>query len=399
MWSILIQIWLMIYVYLCMISCTNSFQSSVRYNPRIKRNSRHTYMAFDTIVEVGSNYESKCSLASDKGISLLNYMQLPVEQYVCIKMPLDATLSRIDGNRFNLTVPPVRFFNLDVSPTLICRVTQTNEAVLIESSECCLRGSPFVESLNGCFRMQIKTIFKWIDTPTRRSILSNSNIYVEVDPPAPFKYFGKNILERTGSLAMSIALRQIENAFVSSLSRDYERWATDKQYRLQRAGRFSPKTTKETLVETTVVSKSSTVSVTATSETDSVTNVALDIKSTAVNEIDPTVMTYDPSIGFDAYKASKEDEDFLKSISNDFIPDELTDDMCLLPGEPIIRIEEAPSNSRRIFSGIDIIADINDVWGVLTNYRNLQSVVPSLVRNDVLFGYPDGGARLSQVGK
>lgn len=37
---------------------------------------------------------------------------------------------------------------------------------------------------------------------------------MEVDPPSPFKYFGKTILESTGNLAMSIALRQIENAFV-----------------------------------------------------------------------------------------------------------------------------------------------------------------------------------------
>jgi hypothetical protein len=69
-------------------------------------------------------------------------------------------------------------------------------------------------------------------------ILSNSHIYVEVDPPPPFKFFPKKVLTSTGNLAMSIALKQIENAFVQSLSRDYERWATDKEYRMLRSGNY-----------------------------------------------------------------------------------------------------------------------------------------------------------------
>jgi Protein of unknown function (DUF1997) len=84
--------------------------------------------------------------------------------------------------------------------------------------------------------MEIETRFRWIDEPDRKSILSSSQIHVEVDPPAPFKYFPRRVLTSTGHLAMSIALRQIENAFVQSLAKDYERWATDKEYRLVRAG-------------------------------------------------------------------------------------------------------------------------------------------------------------------
>jgi hypothetical protein len=79
-------------------------------------------------------------------------------------------------------------------------------------------------------------------------------------------------------------------------------------------------------------------------------------------------------------------------------PDVLTDDICLLPGEPVVRIESAPQNSRRIFTGIDIFADIDSVWKVLTNYESLHLVVPSLIKNDVLERYPDGGAKLFQVG-
>eukprot|EP01031_Cornospumella_fuschlensis_P039080 gene39080-47545_t len=80
-------------------------------------------------VDVRSKFEAKCSLEADAGVSLSDYMRLPVEQYVCIQMPLNASLERLGGSLFNLTVPPVRFFHLDVSPMLFCEVTQTPDAV------------------------------------------------------------------------------------------------------------------------------------------------------------------------------------------------------------------------------------------------------------------------------
>jgi hypothetical protein len=76
----------------------------------------------------------------------------------------------------------------------------------------------------------------------------------------------------------------------------------------------------------------------------------------------------------------------------------LTDDICLLPGDLQVRIEEAPSNSRRIFTGIDIFAPVDAVWETLTDYESLQDVVPSLVSNEVVSRTADGGARLAQVG-
>jgi hypothetical protein len=33
-------------------------------------------------------------------------------------------------------------------------------------------------------------------------------------------------------------------------------------------------------------------------------------------------------------------------------PPFLNEDQCLVPGEPVIRVEKAPENSRRIFAGI-----------------------------------------------
>jgi hypothetical protein len=171
-------------------------------------------VVYNTFIEVDSKFETACSLLADEGVSLTDYMKLPVDQYVCIKMPLDATLERVEGSQFNMTVPPVTFFTLAVSPTIICDVTQSEEFVKIESEDCTLQGSPYVVGLNGCYKLKISSTFSWSDSPDKKTISSYSTVGLEVVPPAPFKYFGKNVLETTGKLALSISLSQIGNAFV-----------------------------------------------------------------------------------------------------------------------------------------------------------------------------------------
>lgn len=83
-------------------------------------------------------------------------------------------------------------------------------------------------------------------------------------------------------------------------------------------------------------------------------------------------------------------------------PTFLSEEVCLVPGVPVVRVEVAPGNARRIFTGIDIIAEIDDVcdvvWRVLTDYEHLADAVPNLVENRVVEWYEGGGARLEQVG-
>lgn len=63
------------------------------------------------------------------------------------------------------------------------------------------------------------------------------------------------------------------------------------------------------------------------------------------------------------------------------------EDQCLVAGEPVARVEKAPENSRRIFAGIDIPHSVDEVWNLLTDYPNLQKVVPNLVVNEVMEEY------------
>jgi len=94
--------------------------------------------------------------------------------------------------------------------------------------------------------------------------------------------------------------------------------------------------------------------------------------STNPDDIDISSLTYD-------------DVDYHLS---EMAPPFIGEDQCLVPGEAVVRVEKAPENSRRIFAGIDIMASVDDVWNVLTDYEHLQQVVPNLATNDVLTTFP-----------
>lgn len=152
-------------------------------------------------------------------------------------MPLGAKLSRVGNtDEFVLEVPTVKFFHLVCQPTVFCKVTAaSDDTVTITSEKCILSGSKIVDSLNAHYKFNVMTQFKWSDTKQEKKILSNSKILVFIDPPMIFKPVPKRLLESTGNLVMQAALNFIEKEFIKSLSDDYEKWATDINYREKRA--------------------------------------------------------------------------------------------------------------------------------------------------------------------
>lgn len=98
---------------------------------------------------------------------------------------------------------------------------------------------------------------------------------------------------------------------------------------------------------------------------------------------------------FDLADLSYEDVDYTLT---DMAPPFINEDECLVPGEPVVRVEKAPQNSRRIFAGIDIPVSVDAVWDLLTDYPNLQKVVPNLVVNEVLELYPGTGKTVKLSG-
>jgi len=93
----------------------------------------------------------------------------------------------------------------------------------------------------------------------------------------------------------------------------------------------------------------------------------------------------------DVSSLTYDDVDYLTS---EMSPPFIGEDQCLVPGEAVVRVEKAPENSRRIFAGIDIMASVEDVWSVLTNYAELQQVIPNLVTNEIQELYTDSSESL-----
>ena len=191
---------------------------------------------FNHIVQVSSASSVRCGLTADTGITLTTYMQLPSSQYVCIPLPARATLDKAPGSsdEFLLKMPQIQFFDLKVLPKVYCNVKTEEDQVTISSTKCTLGGSYAAERLNECYKFNVVTKFRWIDTPYDRRILSTSDILVYVDPPLPFSLLPQRVLETTGNYVMKQALDYIEQSFITSLANDYHRWAVDPIYRLKR---------------------------------------------------------------------------------------------------------------------------------------------------------------------
>jgi hypothetical protein len=89
-----------------------------------------------------------------------------------------------------------------------------------------------------------------------------------------------------------------------------------------------------------------------------------EVKDTSGTGIDLSELTFD-DIDYESSEMAKPFLDF---------------DSCLMTdAEPVVRVEKAPDNSRRIFAGIDILASTDDVWSVssfcVTKTCNLTTCV------------------------
>ena len=166
---------------------------------------------FETVVSVNTRCEVTCkNVITDPGVSLTQYMTLPVEQYVLMKLPAGATLHHDSStNQFLLTVPTLKFFHVECLPKVYCQVqSQESEslvkqsAVTITSDKCILSGSDYVNRLNSRFQFNIVTRFTWVDSPSDCRIISNSDLVVYVDAPPPFNVLPNDVLEKTGNVVM-----------------------------------------------------------------------------------------------------------------------------------------------------------------------------------------------------
>ena len=265
-------------------------------------------LADDAHIRLARSIVQPVSPRRDVGVSLDDYMRLPVEQarhawcglacvrsdihrcfppwqYACymwegyitvtciliglvcaqycnIPMPMQAKLVRTDrADEFALAVPPIRFavpgVPLTVSPSLLATVTSEPDRVSISSDACTLSGSPLIESLrlNERFDFRVRTVFTWADGAVGGAadgaaggaeIRSSSKIEVDVETPKLFALMPRPLLEAIATAAMRIVLDALQQVFVRNLAEDYERWVTDAGYRATRAEQRVPGSTPST---------------------------------------------------------------------------------------------------------------------------------------------------------
>lgn len=91
---------------------------------------------------------------------------------------------------------------------------------------------------------------------------------------------------------------------------------------------------------------------------------------------------------FDSIDVSSLTYDDVDYHLSEMSPPFIAEDSCLVPGEAVVRVEKAPENSRRIYAGIDIPVSVDVLWNLLTDYANLQNVVPNLTVNEVISEFP-----------
>eukprot|EP01082_Thalassiosira_pseudonana_P006500 g5859.t1 g5859 contig20:308625-310144(+) len=193
---------------------------------------------------------------------------------------LQSTSTSPYGEEFELVVPTITFFNLSLQPVVYASVQPHANQVVISSDKCILRGSSFIErtKLNERFDFRVKTTLTWndalsnvgyngvesvqIDESIQQnqlseacettdadcstinnscSITASTSIDVDVNVPKPFSSIPKAILQRTGNAAMKLSMKYIQGNFVENLAKDYERWATDAEYRSYRSSLSSDK--------------------------------------------------------------------------------------------------------------------------------------------------------------
>jgi hypothetical protein len=156
---------------------------------------------------------------------------------------------------FKLEVPTITFFSLSLQPVVYATVQPQENRVIISSNKCLLYGSPFIEKvkLNDRFIFDVQCTLTWIDGLQRKNmqdaqsssttaaaagpctITAETIIDVDVNVPRPFSSLPKSFVQKTGNAAMKLSMKYIQRNFIESLAKDYERWASDADYRMFRA--------------------------------------------------------------------------------------------------------------------------------------------------------------------
>jgi Protein of unknown function (DUF1997) len=193
--------------------------------------------------------------------SLDTYMHLPPSHYSDLDPDL---IESLGGNKFRLRVPRVKLFSLWIEPTVdisVLSANSQNPRVLLTSESCHLIGSELIQKmqLDKRFVLNFSTELTWETTSNTPKIESSNGstsngstkpenslpesqitgdleleVFTEVIPP--FQMLPRSVLEGTCNAVLRSLMKTLLPKFMQKLANDYEKWATDSEYRHGRAG-------------------------------------------------------------------------------------------------------------------------------------------------------------------
>lgn len=153
-------------------------------------------------------------------------MRLPASQYSV----LDAErIERIDENTFRCYVYRLKFFNFEVCPVLLVRVDEQPDGCCIRLLSCTLEGSPLVVAQNKKFSASMVNKVSWSyssQSSTSRLLNSDATIEVVIEVPLAFRFLPVEMIEGTGTQALSQLLKAMLPRFLAQLQKDYLAWAS-----------------------------------------------------------------------------------------------------------------------------------------------------------------------------
>ncbi|CAG9461628.1 unnamed protein product [Pedinophyceae sp. YPF-701] len=196
--------------------------------------------------KIGCKSKSTIEVHDQGGdVSLATYMQLPVEQYFVLEPGM---ITSLGGNLFRFQVPSLKFFNLRIDPVVEVMVDLVDPEgprprVRLAATKCEIGGSPAIErmGLDRRFRMRMVTEMGWSegvageDGGALGCIDGSSKLDVWCEVVPPFNAMPRRALESTCSAVLRATVGQMFPAFLRNLAADYRRWATDADYRAERA--------------------------------------------------------------------------------------------------------------------------------------------------------------------
>lgn len=160
-------------------------------------------------------------MQTEPGLDLKTYLKNFPSVLGSLQFPLGARCEKVTENGFDITVPRMQFSEIYLQPTshTTCKVLE-GDAVEFYSERATLEGSQQVQALGLSERYELSV--RVVMAPDSTSIISDVDVTVRVDLPAPFSFVPKVVIEPLSSAVLQTMSSLFLRAFTKMVAEDYQ---------------------------------------------------------------------------------------------------------------------------------------------------------------------------------